>query len=59
MSEPLFKYVQTVVSNEEAQEIDDYLHAHGIKNKREWLRETILKEVRQNGSSNTKPLPLH
>lgn len=56
MSSTPYKYVQTIVSREEADEIDNYVHMKGIKNKREWIREIILKEVREDG---TKPLPLH
>lgn len=56
MSEVPYKYVQTIVSGEEAEEIDNYVHANKIKNKREWLREVILKEVRKDGN---KSLPIH
>lgn len=57
MSEMPFKYVQTIVSIEENDEIEEYLHRERIKNKREWLRQTILNEVRKNDGD--KPLQLH
>ena len=56
MSEMPYKYVQTIVSVDESDEIDEYLRINRIKNKREWIRETLLKEVRK---GNDESLPLH
>lgn len=56
MSTQPYKYVQTIVSSDEAEEIDEYVRINKIKNKREWLKETILQEVR---GHEQKSLQLH
>ena len=55
-NEPPYKYVQTIVSIEEATEIDEYIRINKIKNRREWVKQVLLEEVRKDG---TKSLPLH
>jgi len=44
-------YVQTVLSDEEALEMNTYLLKAKIKNKREWVKEIIMKEVKNSGNA--------
>lgn len=40
--------IQTIVTAKQFAEIEDYCRRKGIKSRREWVRELILREVRTN-----------
>ncbi len=43
-----YTFLQAKVTTAEREEIEKYLFDLGIKNKSEWMRELMLKEVRSN-----------
>lgn len=51
-----YKYVQALVSLSEFREIEDHMRRNNIKIRREWVKDTLLKEARKDGS---KSIPLH
>ena len=60
-----YKYIQTLMSVEEVDEIDNHIEKLKANDpsisKREWMRITLLKEVRGGETNNdtSKSLPLH
>lgn len=44
-------YIQTVLTNEENDEVNLYLAKARIRNKREWVKDLIMKEVKNSGNA--------
>lgn len=44
-------YVQTVLDDTEMEQLNIYLAKARIRNKREWIRELIMKEVKNGGNA--------
>lgn len=51
-----YKYVQALLSIEQFREMEEYMRKNGITNRRDWVEEIIMKEVRKDDG---KSLPLH
>lgn len=58
MSLPI-KHIQIIVSEAEDLEISDYEVRNNLTNRREWMRNLILREVRKDNDGNSKPIQLH
>lgn len=44
------RHMQATFTPDEYREIEQFLLDNGIRNRREWLRQVALKEVRKDGS---------